>query len=223
MEDTQSLTESQWQTAHKIAVEFVKEQQRIEPNKEGISAELDKIISYFCIFVSKAEAGNKFFKYIKELVKNGKQIGHSGKTPEYYRSIDQYCDQYLRDYQDNPQVMLQILGWTSRLMRYYKTAPIAELDSKLQEKAAIADNQAQRLAEIKASVTQKFAVGDIIEAKVISKKDKGKEVTYELVGTSIRRNNKEPKKFEDLSVDQVVKVEVLEIDDGIPKKFKRVD
>ena len=108
-------------------------------------------------------------------------------------------------------------------MRYYKTAPIAERDAKLQEKAAIADNQAQRLAEMKASVTQKFAVGDIIEAKVISKKDKGKEVTYEIVGTTIRRNNKEPKKFEELSIDQVVKVEILEIDDGIPKKFKRVD
>jgi hypothetical protein len=66
-------------------------------------------------------------------------------------------------------------------------------------------------------------VGDITEAKVISKKDKGKEVTYEIVGTSIRRNNKEPKKFETLSIDQVVKVEILEVDDGIPKKFKRVD
>ena len=108
-------------------------------------------------------------------------------------------------------------------MRYYKTAPIAELEAKLQERSAIPDVQAQRLAEMKASVKQKFAVGNIIEAKVISKKDKGKEVTYEIVGTSIRRNNKEPKKFEELSVDRVVNVEILEIDDGIPKKFKRVD
>jgi hypothetical protein len=221
MNDT--LTESQWQTAHKIAVEFVKEQQRIEPNKEGISAELDKIISYFCTFANKLDSGNKFFKYVKELVKNGKQIGHSGKTPEYYRIIDQSCDQYLRGYQDNPQAMLQILGWVSRLMRYYKTVPVAELDAKLLEKAAMPETQTQRRAEMKASVTKTFEVGDITEAKVISKKDKGKEVTYEIMGTSIRRNNKEPKKFETLSIDQVVKVEIVEIDDGIPKKFKRVD
>ena len=88
----------------------------------------------------------------------------------------------------------------------------------------MADTQAQRLEEIRTSVqSQSFEVGNIIEAKVINKKDKGKEVTYEIIGTSIRRNNKEPKKFENLSVDQVVKVEVLEIDDGIPKKIRRVD
>lgn len=222
--DTLALTESQWQTAHKIAVEITKEQQSIEPNKEGISSELAKAIAYLRSTASNPDSGTKFFKYIKALVSNGKQIGHSGKTPEYYRCIDQVCDRYLRDYQDNAHAMLQILGWVTRLMRYYKTAPIAELDSKLQEKEAIPDTQAQRLAEIKASVqSMSFAVGDLVDAKVISKKDKGKEVTYEIVGTSIRRNNKEPRKFEELSVDQVVKVEVLEIDDGIPKKFKRVD
>lgn len=212
MNDT--LTEAQWQSAHKIAIELIKSE--TDPN------EVSKANSYLRSMSDCPDAISRFFKYISTLVSSGNQIGHSKKTVEYYRNISAAYKEYLSD-QDNPQVMLQILGWTSRLMRYYKTAPIAERDAKLQEKAAIADNQAQRLAEIKASVKQKFAVGDIIEAKVISKKDKGKEVTYELVGTSIRRNNKEPKKFEELSVDQVVKVEVLEIDDGIPKKFKRVD
>jgi hypothetical protein len=212
MNDT--LTESQWQSAHKIAIELIKSE--TDPN------EVSKANSYLRSMSDRPDAISRFFKYISTLVSSGNQIGHSKKTVEYYRNIAAAYKEYLSD-QDNPQVMLQILGWTSRLMRYYKTAPIAERDAKLQEKAAIADNQAQRLAEMKASVTQKFAVGDIIEAKVISKKDKGKEVTYEIVGTTIRRNNKEPKKFEELSIDQVVKVEILEIDDGIPKKFKRVD
>jgi len=221
MNDT--LTEAQWQSAHKIAIEFVKAQESIERNKEGISAELDKIISYFRTFANNSDAGTKFFKYVKELVRNGKQIGHSGKTPEYYRSIDQFCDQYLRDYQDNPQAMLQILGWTSRLMRYYKEAPIAERDSKLQEKAAVADTQAQRLAEIKASVKSKsFAEGDVVEAKVVNKTS-GNKVTYELVGTSIKSSIREPKMFDKLKLEQVVKVQITEIADGIPKKFKRVD
>jgi hypothetical protein len=212
MNDT--LTEAQWQTAHKIAIELFKSD--TDPN------EVSKANSYLQSTIDRPDAISKFFKYISTLVSSGNQIGHSRKTVEYYRNIATAYKEYLSD-QDNPQVMLQILGWTSRLMRYYKTAPIAELDAKLQEKAAIADNQTQRLAAMKASVNKKFEVGDITEAKVISKKDKGKEVTYELVGTSIRRNNKEPKKFESLSVDQVVKVEILELDDGIPKKFKRVD
>ncbi|MFZ4728087.1 MAG: hypothetical protein ACOYMQ_05430 [Pseudanabaena sp.] len=212
MNDT--LTETQWQSAHKIAIELIKSE--TDPN------EVSKANSYLQSTIDRPDAISKFFKYISTLVSSGNQIGHSRKTVEYYRNIATAYKEYLSD-QDNPQVMLQILGWTSRLMRYYKTAPIAELDAKLQEKAAIADNQTQRLAAMKASVNKKFEVGDITEAKVISKKDKGKEVTYELVGTSIRRNNKEPKKFESLSVDQVVKVEILELDDGIPKKFKRVD
>ena len=212
MNDT--LTEAQWQAAHKIAIELIKSD--TDPN------EVSKANSYLRSTIDRSDAISKFFKYIETLVSSGNQIGHSRKTVEYYRNIDRAYKDYLNE-QDNPQVMLQILGWVSRLMRYYKTAPIAELDTKLQEKAAMADTQAQRLAEIKASVKQKFEVGNIIEAKVISKKDKGKEVTYEIIGTSIRRNNKEPKKFEELSVDQVVKVEVLEVDDGIPKKFKRVD
>lgn len=212
MNDT--LTEAQWQSAHKIAVELIKSE--TDPN------EVSKANSYLRSTIDRPDAISKFFKYIGTLVSSGNQIGHSRKTVGYYRNIATSYKDHLSD-QDNPQVMLQILGWTSRLMRYYKTLPIAELDAKLQEKAAMADTQAQRLAEIKASVKQKFEVGDIIEAKVISKKDKGKEVTYEVSGTSIRRNNKEPRKFEELSVDQVVKVEVLEIDDGIPKKIKRVD
>jgi hypothetical protein len=212
MNDT--LTEAQWQTAHKIAIELFKSD--TDPN------EVSKANSYLRSSVDQPNAIAKFFKYIGTLVSSGNQIGHSRKTVEYYRNIDRTYKDHLSN-QDNPQVMLQILGWVSRLMRYYKTAPIAELEAKLQERSAIPDVQAQRLAEMKASVKQKFAVGNIIEAKVISKKDKGKEVTYEIVGTSIRRNNKEPKKFEELSVDRVVNVEILEIDDGIPKKFKRVD
>lgn len=212
MNDT--LTEAQWQSAHKIAIELIKSE--TDPN------EVSKANSYLRSMSDRPDAISKFFKYISTLVSSGNQIGHSRKTVDYYRNIAAAYKDHLSDL-ESPQVMLQILGWTSRLMRYYKTAPIAELDAKLQEKAAIADTQAQRLAEMKASVKQEFIVGNIIEAKVISKKDRGKEVTYEILGTSIRRNNREPRKFEELSVDQVVKVEVLEIDDGIPKKFKRMD
>lgn len=212
MNDT--LTETQWQTAHKIAIELVKSE--TDPN------EVSKANSYLRSTVEQPNAIAKFFKYIGTLVSSGNQIGHSRKTAEYYRNISKAYKDHLSN-QDNPQAMLQILGWVSRLMRYYKTAPIAELDAKLQEKAAMAETQTQRRAEMKASITKKLEVGDITEAKVISKKDKGKEVTYEIVGTSIRRNSKEPKKFETLSIDQVVKVEIVEVDDGIPKKFKRVD
>ena len=215
--EAQSLTESQWQAAHAIAVELVKSETDVN--------ELGKAIAYLRAAVSKPDAGSKFFKYIKTLVSNGKQIGHSGKTLDYYRSIENACDQFLRAYQADGLAMLQVLGWTSRLMRYYKTAPIGELEAISEKRSAVPDVQDQRLAEIRASISsQKFEVGQIVGAKVIGKKDKGKEVTYEIVGTSLKLTNKEPKKFDVLLVDRVVKVEITELkEDGIPKKIKRLD
>ena len=215
--ESQSLTEPQWQAAHEIAVELVKSETDVN--------ELGKVIAYLRAAVSKSDAGSKFFKYIKTLVSNGKQIGHSGKTLDYYRSIENACDLFLRDYQADGLAMLQVLGWTSRLMRYYKTAPIGELEAISQERSAVPDVQAQRKAEIKASISaQKFEGVKIVDAKIVNKKDKGKEVTYEIVATILKFTNKEPKKFDALSVGQVVKVEIIEITaDGIPKKIKRLD
>ena len=215
--ESQSLTEPQWQAAHEIAVELVKSETDVN--------ELGKVIAYLRAAVSKPDAGSKFFKYIKTLVSNGKQIGHSGKTLDYYRSIENACDLFLRDYQADGLAMLQVLGWTSRLMRYYKTAPIGELEAISQERSAVPDVQAQRKAEIKASISaQKFEGVKIVDAKIVNKKDKGKEVTYEIVATILKFTNKEPKKFDALSVGQVVKVEIIEITaDGIPKKIKRLD
>ena len=213
--ESQSLTESQWQAAHAIAIELVKSETDVN--------ELGKAIAYLRATVSKPDAGSKFFKYIKTLLSNGRQIGHSGKTLDYYRNIDVACDRDLRNYQDDGEAMLQILGWASRLMRYYKTAPIAELEVS-QGQVAVPDVQAQRMAEIKASIqSQKFEKGQVVDAKIVGKKDKGKEVTYEIVGTSIRLTNKEPKKYDVLLVDQVVNVEIIEVNDDIPKKIKRLD
>jgi len=210
--ETLSLTESQWQTAHVIAIELVK-------NETDVN-ELGKIKAYLRSIVSNPDAGAKFFKYLNTLVANGKQIGHSGKTLDYYRSIEDVSKEYLSNYRDRPATLLLIIGWAIRLMQYYKTSPVGELEAPKFDAATL--NQSQRQAEIKASVQSlSFEAGQIVEAKVISKK--GNEVTYEIVGTSIRRNNKEPKKFSELEIDQVVKVQIIELNDGVPKKFKRLD
>jgi uncharacterized membrane protein len=61
-------------------------------------------------------------------------------------------------------------------------------------------------------------VGQIVEAKVTAVK--GNKVTYEILGT-IRLTEKEPKKAQSFSEDQVVKVEVLDLkEDGSLRKVK---
>jgi len=203
---TESLTENQWVIAHAIAQNLVKEQTDVN--------ELGKAIAYLrnAVNQNKADANSRFFKYLKTLVANGRQIGHSGKTTDYYRSIDKACSDCLKGFQGDASTLLQILGWASRLMRYYKEAgPIGEVVTPVVESA--------RQVEIaKAIGSHEFAVGQIVEAKVTAVK--GNKVTYEILGT-IRLTEKEPKKAQSLSEGQVVKVEVLDLkEDGSPKKVK---
>ncbi|MCC3489007.1 MAG: hypothetical protein JGK35_00255 [Microcoleus sp. PH2017_16_JOR_D_A] len=111
---TESLTEHQWGIAHAIAQTLVKEQTDVN--------ELGKAIAYLrnAVNLNQTDANSRFFKYLKTLVGNGRQIGHSGKTTDYYRSIDKACSDCLKGFQGDARTLLQILGWASRLMRYYK-------------------------------------------------------------------------------------------------------
>jgi hypothetical protein len=203
---TESLTENQWGIAHAIAQTLVKEQTDVN--------ELGKAIAYLrnAVNQDRADANSRFFKYLKTLVANGRQIGHSGKTTDYYRSIDKACSDCLKGFQGDASTLLQILGWASRLMRYYKEAgPIGEVVTPVVESA--------RQVEIaKAIGSHEFAVGQIVEAKVTAVK--GNKVTYEILGT-IRLTEKEPKKAQSFSEGQMVKVEVLDLkEDGSLRKVK---
>ena len=203
---TESLTDKQWEIAHAIAQTLVKEQTDVN--------ELGKAIAYLrnAVNQDRADANSRFFKYLKTLVGNGRQIGHSGKTTDYYRSIDKACSDCLKGFQGDASTLLQILGWASRLMRYYKEAgPIGEVVTPVVESA--------RQVEIaKAIGSHEFAVGQIVEAKVTAVK--GNKVTYEILGT-IRLTEKEPKKAQSLSEGQTVKVEILDLkEDGSLRKVK---
>lgn len=204
---TESLTEVQWQIAHAIAQTLVKEKTDVN--------ELGKAIAYLRAYAHREKAGSRFFDYLKTLAKNGRHIGHSKRTSEYYDSIEKACSQYLKVYEDNAGVMLQILGWAARLMRYYANAgSIGEITAPVVESARQAE-----IAEVIS--THNFAVGQILEATITA--IKGNKVTYEILGT-IKLTEKEPKKAKSLSEGQKVKVEILDLkEDGSIKKVKCVD
>ncbi|MBF2016956.1 MAG: hypothetical protein IGS23_17515 [Rivularia sp. T60_A2020_040] len=205
----ESLTETESQIAHKLAIILVKEDTDVN--------ELGKIISYLRSIVHQADAGTRFFKYLKTLVSNGKQIGHSDKTPGYYRNIDRACSKYLQNQQNNPHFLLKILGWAMRLMRYYKVSPVEEITV-----TEIPESLSQRQAEIaKVLESQKFQIDQVLDAKVLG--IKGNKVTYEILET-IKLTEKEPKKAASLSEGQTTKVKIVALkDDGSIKSVKCVD
>ncbi len=204
---TESLTDVQWKIAHAIAQTLVKEETDVN--------ELGKALAYLRSHANRENAGTKFFDYLKTLAKNGRQIGHSQRTSDYYQNIENACSKYLKAYQDDATLMLHILGWASRLVRYYKNSgSIGEITEPIIESVRQAE-----IAEVIS--THNFAVGQIIEATVTA--IKGNKVTYEILGT-IKLTEKEPKKAQLLSEGQQVKVEILDLkEEGSIKKVKFSD
>lgn len=137
-----NIPDEHLQIAHKIAKFLNQEQKRIEPGKEGISTELSKLITYLDAKIKqnsyvdkKLRKPSRFFTYIEQLVEHGQTIGHSKKTTNYYESINEVCNQYLRIYEKKPLVIIQILGWSQRLMRYYKTVDNPDILPTIQPEA----------------------------------------------------------------------------------------
>ena len=62
-----------------------------------------------------------YFEFLDAVVKNGESVVRSGRTLDYYRALRDVSLQYLRPYSESPSLMLEILGWTGRLLRYYET------------------------------------------------------------------------------------------------------
>ncbi|AFZ22166.1 hypothetical protein [Allocoleopsis franciscana] len=203
---TENLTEIQWQMAHTIAQILVKENADVN--------ELGKAIAYLRAYSDRENAGSRFFDYLKTLAKNGRHIGHSQRTSDYYDSIEKACSQYLKAYKDDVAAMLQILGWASRLMRYYANAgSIGEITAPVIESVRQAE-----IAEVTQS--QAFALNQILEAKVL--KIKGNKVTYEILGV-IKLTEKEPKKASSLVEKQTVQVKITALQNGSIKSVKCVD
>ncbi len=203
------LSKERWQTAHIMA--------RLLSGKMDVN-ELKKATAYLRTCVDIPNGGARFFTYLQNLVRNGNKIGHSQRTEEYYRSLDEACVKCLKPLQDTPQAMLDILGWVGRLIPYYNEAPLAELLDEPMEVTVVSDRQAAIAQAVK---VMNWTLESIVEAEVM--KIEGNKVTYSLPG-EIKLTQKEPKRFGDLAVGSVVRVEVVELrETGVPKKVKLVD
>jgi hypothetical protein len=192
-----NITDKQWEIAHAIAQTLVKEETDVN--------ELGKAIAYLRSIIHETNAHTKFFTYLKTLVRDGKRIGHSGQTPKYYRNIESTCSDYLKTITDATTI-LQLLGWVSRLMRYYKDAgvPIGEIAPP----TALPVESARQQEIAKVLESQNFQVDQILEAKVI--KISGIKVTYEIMGT-IKLTEKEHRKASVLQEGQTVNVRIVSL------------
>ena len=132
------LTDNQWQAAHAMARMIV---------QEGANAgELKKAMAYLRTCTGESDGGTRFFKYLGNLVRGGNSIGHSKRTLGYYSVLNDACLKYLKELQDSPGTMLEILGWAGRLISYYQASPIAELMEAPMDIEVQSVKQAERTA-----------------------------------------------------------------------------
>jgi hypothetical protein len=202
-----SLTDKQWEIAHAIAQTLV--QEHTDAN------EVSKAVAYLRTVIDKNDATSRFLTYLKTLVRDGKMIGHSKKTSGYYTNIETICSQYFKSNSD-ASTILQILGWVSRLMKYYNNSgvPMGEITVP----TAVVVESARQAEIAKVTESKEFKEGDTIDAKVT--KINGNKVSYEILGI-IKLTQKEPKKASLLQEGQTVKVEVVSLkDDGSIKSVK---
>ncbi len=133
-----TIADEHLQVAHRIAKVLVKEQERIEAGKKGIITELGKLINYLDkkikqnISLSKEERKSLgFFLYLEQLAEHSQTIGYSENTVIYYEAINKTFNIYLKPYAKKPLLMMQILGWSQRLMHYYRNLDISNLDDEI--------------------------------------------------------------------------------------------
>ena len=194
-----SLTDKQWEIAHAITQTLV--QENTDAN------EVSKIVAYLRTVIDQNDATSRFLTYLKTLVRDGKMIGHSKKTSDYYTNIETICSQYFKSNSD-ASTILQILGWVSRLMKYYNNSgvPMGEITVP----TAVVVESARQAEIAKVTESQEFKEGDIIDAKVT--KINGNKVSYEILGI-IKLTEKEPKKASVLQEGETVKVKIVSLKD----------
>lgn len=108
-------------------------------NRDTDINELAKIATY----IRTHRDGAQFFRLLETMVKDGRHLVRTGRTLDYYRDLQDVCQQSLGAYRNakdsKAQEMAEILGWAVRLMRYYKgagVAPSEQLSSKAPEPSA---------------------------------------------------------------------------------------
>lgn len=196
-----SLSECQWKISHKIAIDLVLDEADVN--------ELGKAMSYLRAIQQEPDAGKRFLRYLETLAKQGDRIGHSKKTRGYFASMKSVCKQHLQGDLENDARLLAIIGWSFRLMRYYKEGVPPETLRQIGDEIEVTKGQSERQAEIAEAIANvDISVGSKLEA-IVAGINKNK-VTYQMLG-KIRLTQKEPKKASFLSEGQTVRVEIIEL------------
>ena len=162
------MDKRQWSIAHDIAFDLV--DWGTDPN------ELGKVVAFMRCYQNDSEAKNRLLSLVQRMASTQNALIRSRQTQRFYRNIQEACEKHLYDI-SNTSDILTILGWSLRLMRYYRVEPERAVEEQRGPQAPKRDlPETPQLP--KEPEKPKVKVGDRINATIL-KKD-GFKVTVQL-------------------------------------------
>jgi len=178
------MEEKQWAIAHDIAFELV--DRGTDPN------ELGKVIAFVRQNKAESDIKNRLTSLVQRLSNSRNALIRSRQTQRFYRNIKETFNEHLNDIEDITELLL-ILGWSLRLMRYYRVEPKRAIEEQLPQQPQ--QQQTEQKPKIiplplpKEKPKEKIKIGERVNATIL-KKD-GFKVTVQL-----NTDNKEKLVFE---------------------------
>ena len=173
---TQQMNETQWKIAHKLAFDLV--DWGTDPN------ELGKVIAFVRRHQDDTDAKSRLMLLVQRLASSRNALIRSRQTQGFYQNIQEAFSEHLRDI-SNPAELLLILGWSLRLMRYYRAEPEIAVEYEFEPSPVPPPPPPPPKPE-----PPKVKVGDRVKATVLKKEgievtvrletDAREEVTFEL-------------------------------------------
>ena len=166
------MDKKQWSIAHDIAFDLV--DWGTDPN------ELGKVVAFMRRCKGESDAKDRLMSLVQRLANSRNALIRSRQTQRFYRNIQEACETHLYDVSDTGEI-LTILGWSLRLMRYYRVEPERAAEEQRRPQAP------QRTPEPRPTQTPQqpkeleeptVKIGDRVNATIL-KKD-GFKVTVQL-------------------------------------------
>ena len=108
------MDKKQWSIAHDIAFDLV--DWGTDPN------ELGKVVAFMRRHKGEGGAKDRLMMLVQRLSNTRNALIRSRQTQRFYRNIQEACETHLHDVNETGEI-LTILGWSLRLMRYYRVEP----------------------------------------------------------------------------------------------------
>ena len=157
------MDKKQWSIAHDIAFDLV--DWGTDPN------ELGKVVAFVRRYKGESDAKDRLVMLVQRLSNTRNALIRSRQTQRFYRNIQEACETHLHDVSNTDEI-LTILGWSLRLMRYYRVEPERAVEAQRrpsvpQQTPKPRPIQMPQLA--KEPEQPKFKVGDRVNAIILKK------------------------------------------------------